>query len=76
MSCGFFRMTAGKPLVGHYPYQETLIVVEGSFHIVDGLGNTSVGKKGDVYYFPAGSTVTFSTEQEALAFYTVQRFKK
>ncbi|EEU34978.1 uncharacterized protein NECHADRAFT_37399 [Fusarium vanettenii 77-13-4] len=76
LSCGFFRMTAGESLTGKYPYNETLVVLDGVFEMVDGAGSKSVAKKGDVYFFPAGSMVTFSTSQEGLAFYTVQRARK
>lgn len=69
-------MTAGESLTGKYPYNETLIVLEGTFEMVDGAGSKTEAKKGDVYFFPAGSMVTFSTQQEGLAFYTVQRPKK
>lgn len=76
LSSGFFRMTAGESLTGKYPYNETLVVLDGVFEMVDGAGNKSEAKKGDVYFFPAGSMVTFSTSQEGLAFYTVQRARK
>ncbi len=66
-------MVAGESLTGKYPYNETLIVLEGTLELIDGAGNKSMAKKGDVYFFPAGSMVTFSTQKEGLAFYTVQR---
>lgn len=69
-------MTAGDSLTGKYPYNETLIVLEGSFEFLDGAGNKSVAQKGDAYFFPAGTQVTFSTTSEGLAFYTVQRARK
>lgn len=69
-------MTAGSSLTGRYPYNETLLIIEGSFQMVDGAGNRTLGKSGDVYFFPAGSMVTFSTEDHGLAFYTVQRVMK
>ncbi|CAG9975663.1 unnamed protein product [Clonostachys byssicola] len=76
LSCGFFRMTRGESLTGKYPYNETLIILDGTFELVDGTGNKSSAKKGDVYFFPENSMVTFSTSDEGLAFYTVQRKKK
>lgn len=69
-------MTPGEALTGKYPYNETLIVLEGSFEMIDGAGNKSSSSKGDVYFYPAGSMVTFSTTEGGLAFYTVQRAKK
>lgn len=69
-------MTRGEPLTSIYPYNEALVVLDGTFELVDGVGNKSSAKKGDVYFFPENSMVTFSTSDEGLAFYTVQRKKK
>lgn len=69
-------MVAGESLTGKYPYNETFMVLEGSFDFVDGAGNKSHAAEGDAYFFPAGSQVTFSTLEEGLAFYTVQRPRK
>lgn len=69
-------MTAGDSLTGKYPYNETLIILEGSFDFIDGAGSKTHAAKGDAYFFPAGSQVTFSTIDEGLAFYTVQRARK
>ncbi|CAI6097296.1 unnamed protein product [Clonostachys chloroleuca] len=76
LSCGFFHMTRGEPLTSIYPYNEALVVLDGTFELVDGVGNKSSAKKGDVYFFSENSMVTFSTSDEGLAFYTVQRKKK
>jgi ethanolamine utilization protein EutQ (cupin superfamily) len=73
-NAGRFMPHGSSPTVG--VGGETLIVLDGVFEMLDGAGNKSVAKKGDVYFFPAGSMVTFSTSQEVLAFYTVQRARK
>ena len=52
------------------------LVPDAAAHIVDGAGNKTLGSKGDVYFFPAGSMVIFSTSDHGLAYYTVQRAKK
>ena len=49
------------------------IIVDGSFEISDETGQKVTATKGDVFYFPAGSKITFTTEDFGLAFYTGQR---
>ena len=49
------------------------IILEGSFDITDTEGKSVHAVKGDVFYFPKGATITFSTEDYGLAFYTGQR---
>lgn len=49
------------------------IIVEGSFEISDETGKKVTAKPGDVFFFPSGSKITFSTEDYGLAFYTGQR---
>lgn len=66
-------MSIGTPLVYKYHYHEMKIIVEGSFDITDETGKTVTGTKGDVFYFPAGCTITFTTPDYGLAFYTGQR---
>lgn len=63
----------GTPLVYKYTYHEMKIILEGSFDISDETGKTVHAVKGDVFYFPAGATITFKTEDYGLAFYTGQR---
>jgi ethanolamine utilization protein EutQ (cupin superfamily) len=69
-------MMRSESLTGKYPYNETLIILHGTFELVDGTGNKSSAKKGDVYFFPENSMVTFSTSDEGMAFYAVQRKRK
>ena len=56
-----------------YTYHEMKIILEGSFDISDETGKKVHATKGDVFYFPAGCTITFETEDYGLAFYTGQR---
>ena len=73
ISCGFYRLENGTPLVYTYTYHEMKIIVEGSFDISDETGNKVHAVAGDVFYFPKGAKITFETEDYGLAFYTGQR---
>ena len=65
--------SAGTPLVYEYNYHEMKIIVDGHFYISDETGKGVKATKGDVFYFPAGSKITFRTDDFGLAFYTGQR---
>ncbi|KAK0288203.1 hypothetical protein LTR91_017099 [Friedmanniomyces endolithicus] len=73
VSCGLYRLEKGTPLVYEYTYDEMKIILEGHFDISDETGNKVHAEKGDVFYFPKGSKITFTTEDYGLAFYTGQR---
>ncbi|KAI9933889.1 hypothetical protein MW887_004961 [Aspergillus wentii] len=73
ISCGFYRLEKGTPLVYEYTYDEMKIIVEGEFQISDETGQTVTAKPGDVFYFPKGSKITFTTESYGLGFFTGQR---
>jgi len=75
VSCGFYRLEAGTPLVYTYTYHEMKIIVEGEFDISDETGQSVHAVAGDVFYFPKGSVITFKTNSYGLAFYTGQRKK-
>ena len=45
------------------------IILEGEFAISDESGQTVQAKRGDVFYFPKGSKITFATETGGLAFF-------
>lgn len=49
------------------------IIVEGSYDIEDETGQKVHAVPGDVFFFPKGAKITFSTEEYGLAFYTGQR---
>jgi ethanolamine utilization protein EutQ (cupin superfamily) len=51
------------------------IIVSGDFTIADETGQKVTAVAGDVFYFPKGSVITFTTEKGGLAFYTGQRAK-
>lgn len=45
------------------------IILDGEIAISDESGQTVLAKKGDVFYFPKGSKITFATETGGSAFY-------
>ncbi|KAK5130328.1 hypothetical protein LTR08_002214 [Meristemomyces frigidus] len=73
VSAGFYRLEKGTPLVYTYTYDEMKIILEGHFDISDESGQKVHATKGDVFYFPKGAKITFTTEDYGLAFYTGQR---
>ena len=73
VSAGFFRLKKGEPLTYTYKYDEMKIILEGDYTISDETGQSVTAKPGDVFYFPAGSTITFTTTDYGLAFYCGQR---
>lgn len=73
LSSGLFRLEPGTPLKYTYTYDEMKIILEGDFTLVDESGQTAHATKGDHFFFPAGVTVTFTSEKGGLAFYVGQR---
>jgi hypothetical protein len=69
ISCGFYRLEKGTPLVYSYTYHEMKIIVEGEVEISDETGQKVHAHAGDVFYFPKGSKITFNTPNHCLAFY-------
>lgn len=49
------------------------IIVDGDFQISDESGQSVKAGKGDVFFFPKGSVITFRTEKGGLGFYVGQR---
>ncbi len=73
ITAGLFRLEKGKPLTYTYTYDEVKIVIGGSYEIEDGTGQKASAVVGDVFYFPKGSTITFSTPDFGLGFFCGQR---
>ena len=69
MSAGLYRLEKGEPLVYEYTYDELKIILEGEYNISDETGQTVKAKPGDVFYFPKGTKITFTTETYGLSFY-------
>jgi len=75
ISAGFYRLDPGTPLVYTYTYDEMKIIVDGDFDISDESGQSVKATKGDVFFFPKGSVITFKTENGGLGFFCGQRGK-
>jgi ethanolamine utilization protein EutQ (cupin superfamily) len=73
ISAGFFRLVKGEPLTYTYGYDEMKIILEGDYTITDTTGQSVVAKPGDVFMFPKGTTITFTTSDYGLGFYVGQR---
>jgi hypothetical protein len=59
--------------VYEYTYHEMKIIVDGEFVISDETGQKVTGRKGDVFYFPKGSKITFETGSFGVGFFVGQR---
>ncbi|KPM34256.1 hypothetical protein AK830_g12313 [Neonectria ditissima] len=73
MSAGLYRLKKGEPLVYTYKYDEMKIILEGDYTISDETGQSVTASPGDVFFFPKGVTITFTTTDYGLAFYCGQR---
>lgn len=75
ISSGFYHLSPGTPLEYTYTYHEMKIILEGEVRIKDGTGQEVLATAGDVFYFPKGSIITFSTDTPTgvKAFYVGQR---
>ena len=70
---GLFRLKARQSLKYAYTYHEMKFIVEGSFIIEDETGQKVTAKSGDLFYFPKGTSITFSTPNFGLGFFCGQR---
>ncbi|KAF4447652.1 ethanolamine utilization protein (EutQ) [Fusarium austroafricanum] len=75
ISAGFFRIDKGEPCVFQYEFDEAKHFIEGECEVQDETGAKITARPGDVMLFTKGSTITFSTETYALAFFCDQRAK-
>ena len=73
MTSGLFRLKAGESLKYTYTYHEMKFIVDGSFTIEDETGQKVEAKPGDLFYFPKGTAVTFTTSNFGLGFFCGQR---
>ncbi|ORY59700.1 RmlC-like cupin domain-containing protein [Pseudomassariella vexata] len=73
MSAGLYRLEKGEPLKYTYTYDEMKIILEGDYTISDETGQEVKATPGDVFFFPKGATITFTTTNYGLAFYCGQR---
>ena len=73
ITSGLFRLKAGQSLKYTYTYHETKYIVDGSFIIEDETGQKVTAIPGDLFYFPKGTAITFSTPDFGLGFFCGQR---
>ncbi|KAK8166462.1 hypothetical protein IWX90DRAFT_432876 [Phyllosticta citrichinensis] len=73
ISGGIYRLEKGTPLVYEYTYHEIKLIIDGHFYISDEAGNKVKAEKGDVFYFPKGSKITFTTDDFGVGFFVGQR---
>ena len=73
ITSGLFRLKAGKSLKYTYTYHEMKFIVDGSFIIEDETGQKVTAKPGDLFYFPKGTSITFSTPDFGMGFFCGQR---
>ena len=73
ITAGLFRLEAGESMTYTYTYHEIKLIVDGEFRISDDTGQTVEATQGDLFYFPAGSTITFSTPEVGLGYFVGQR---
>jgi len=73
VTSGFYRLEKGTPLIYEYTYHEMKIILDGEFDISDETGAKVHAVKGDVFYFPKGSKITFTTDTFGYAFFVGQR---
>jgi len=73
ITSGLFRLKVGESLKYTYTYHEMKFIVDGSFIIEDETGQKVTAKPGDLFYFPKGTSITFSTPDFGLGFFCGQR---
>ena len=73
ITSGLFQLKAGQSLKYTYTYHEMKFIVDGSFIIEDETGQKVTAKPGDLFYFPKGTSITFSTPNFGLGFFCGQR---
>ena len=73
ITSGLFQLKAGQSLEYTYTYHEMKFIVDGSFIIEDETGQKVTAKPGDLFYFPKGTSINFSTPDFGLGFFCGQR---
>ncbi|MGI9598038.1 MAG: cupin domain-containing protein [Acidimicrobiales bacterium] len=74
ITAGLFRLEAGEAMTYTYTYHEIKLIVDGEFDIHDADSDQTVrASRGDLFYFPEGSTITFTTPDFGLGYFCGQR---
>ena len=66
-------LEAGESMTYTYTYHEMKIILDGEATISDNTGQSVTASRGDLFHFPADSTITFTTSDFALAYFVGQR---
>ena len=73
ITAGCYRLEAGESMTYTYTYHEMKLIIDGEITIADDTGQSVTATRGDLFYFPAGSTITFSTDDFGLGYFVGQR---
>ena len=73
ITVGLFRLEAGDPITYTYTYEEMKLIIDGELQISGGSSDAVTTKVGDLFYFPKGSVITFSTNTFGLGYFCGQR---
>ncbi|KAF3395451.1 hypothetical protein DPV78_008770 [Talaromyces pinophilus] len=64
----WFRIESGPEAAPpKYEYDEVGVVIEGEINMRDETGQSITVKQGDTFFFPRGSTITFSSNSYGIA---------
>ena len=64
-------LEAGESMT--YTYHEMKIILDGETTVSDDTGQSVTASRGDLFHFPADSTITFTSSDFALAYFVGQR---
>jgi uncharacterized cupin superfamily protein len=56
-----------------YTYHEMKVILDGEVTISDETGQSATASRADLFYFPADSSITFTTSDFALVYFAGQR---
>lgn len=73
ITSGLFRLEKGESFSYLYDYHEMKLIVDGTLIIEDETGQKRTGVPGDLFYFPIGSQITFTTPDYGVGFFCGQR---
>ncbi|PYH97063.1 hypothetical protein BO71DRAFT_417333 [Aspergillus ellipticus CBS 707.79] len=63
----FFERKGPESTPPKYSYDEVGVVIEGEINLRDETGQTAIVRPGDTFFFPRGSTITFSSDSYGVA---------
>ena len=66
-------LEAGESMTYTYTHHEMKIILDGEVTVSDDTGQSVTASRGDLFHFPADSTITFTSSDFALAYFVGQR---